>query len=109
MRSLLSPAKSSSLPFMMKLSGFVRRQDFVPACSCGENQTCVGLARAGLGVVFVSGRTEDIPSEGLEFVEIAAPVPELEIAVVWRTRDPSVLLQPFRELAEITIENGSID
>ena len=32
MRSLLSPAKSSSLPFMMKLSGFVRRQDFVPAC-----------------------------------------------------------------------------
>lgn len=32
MRSLLSPAKSSSLPFMMKLSDFVRRQDFVPAC-----------------------------------------------------------------------------
>ncbi|HCT7767210.1 TPA: LysR family transcriptional regulator [Klebsiella pneumoniae] len=77
--------------------------------SCGENQTCVGLARAGLGVVFVSGRTEDIPSEGLEFVEIAAPIPELEIAVVWRTRDPSVLLQPFRELAEITIENGRIN
>ena len=71
--------------------------------SCGENQTCVGLARAGLGVVFVSGRTDDIPSEGLEFVDIAAPVPELEIAVAWRTRDPSILLQLFKDLAASSI------
>ncbi|CZY43232.1 MULTISPECIES: LysR family transcriptional regulator [Enterobacter cloacae complex] len=64
---------------------------------CGENQTCVGLARAGLGVVFVSGRTTDIPSEGLVFVEIDDPAPVMEIAVAWRTRDPSPLLALFKQ------------
>ncbi|HBX9789589.1 TPA: LysR family transcriptional regulator [Klebsiella pneumoniae] len=64
---------------------------------CGENQTCVGLARAGLGVVFVSGRTTDIPSEGLVFIEIDDPAPVMEIAVAWRTRDPSPLLALFKQ------------
>lgn len=64
---------------------------------CGENQTCVGLARAGLGVVFVSGRTGDIPSDGLVFLDIADPAPVMEIAVAWRTRDPSAFLSLFKE------------
>jgi len=63
---------------------------------CGENQTCVGLARAGLGVVFVSGRTSDISSEGLVFVDIEDPAPVMEIAVAWRTQDPSSLLSIFK-------------
>ncbi|XQS17101.1 LysR family transcriptional regulator [Citrobacter telavivensis] len=67
---------------------------------CGENQTCVGLARAGLGVVFISGRTGDIPSDGLVFIDIEDPAPVMEIAIAWRTRDPSSLLSFFKESAE---------
>lgn len=68
---------------------------------CGENQTCVGLARAGLGVVFVSGRTSDISSEGLVFVDIEDPAPVMEIAVAWRTQDPSSLLSVFKNNASL--------
>lgn len=68
---------------------------------CGENQTCVGLARAGLGVVFVSGRTSDISSEGLVFVDIEDPAPVMEIAVAWRTQDPSSLLSVFKNNAPL--------
>jgi DNA-binding transcriptional LysR family regulator len=74
---------------------------------CGENQTCVGLARAGLGVVFVSGRTTDIPSDGLIFIDIDDPAPVMEIAVVWRTRDPSTLLSPFKDyVSEMRMNNN---
>lgn len=68
---------------------------------CGENQTCVGLARAGLGVVFISGRTNDISSDGLVFIDIEDPAPVMEIAVAWRTRDPSSLLSFFKKSVEI--------
>ncbi|EMU1127493.1 TPA: LysR family transcriptional regulator [Citrobacter koseri] len=68
---------------------------------CGENQTCVGLARAGLGVVFMSGRVSDVSSEGLVFMDIEDPAPVMEIAVAWRTRDPSSLLSVFKENASI--------
>lgn len=72
---------------------------------CGENQTCVGLARAGLGVVFISGRTGDIPSDGLVFIEIEDPAPVMEIAIAWRTRDPSTLLPFFKDnAAQLTQE-----
>lgn len=63
---------------------------------CKGNQTCVSLARAGLGVVFVSGRTDEINGEGIVFVDIEDPAPVLDIALAWRTRDPSPLLSLFK-------------
>lgn len=64
---------------------------------CGENQSCMGLARAGLGIVFISGNIADISSEGLIFIDIEDPAPVLVIAIAWRTKDPSSLLGLFRQ------------
>ncbi|HFJ9613168.1 TPA: LysR family transcriptional regulator [Stenotrophomonas maltophilia] len=62
---------------------------------CAENQTCLGLARAGLGVLFIPSRRTNLPVEGLVFLEVADPVPELHIAAAWRTDDPSAFLAAF--------------
>lgn len=65
---------------------------------CGENETCVSHARAGLGVVFVMGQAPDFPREGLAILDIEDPVPILEIAMAWRTDDPSSCLVEFQNL-----------
>lgn len=64
---------------------------------CTENQSCVGLALAGLGVVFVTEHTQDTLADGLVYVDIETPAPVMEIAVAWRTEDPSPLVAFFRE------------
>ena len=65
---------------------------------CGENQTCIGLAKAGLGVIFIPGQTTDLGTDGLVILDIEDPTPVLEVALAWRNDDPSPCLSMFREL-----------
>jgi DNA-binding transcriptional LysR family regulator len=65
---------------------------------CDENQTCLGLAKAGLGVIFITGQLTDCATEGLVVLDIEDPTPVLELALAWRDDDPSPCLSVFREL-----------
>lgn len=65
---------------------------------CPRDETCLGHAKAGLGVVFVMGQTAGSVGDGLVVLDIDEPVPELEIAMAWRKDDPSVCLDAFRTL-----------
>ncbi|THF25795.1 LysR family transcriptional regulator [Pseudomonas atacamensis] len=64
---------------------------------CAENQTCMGLARAGLGVFFFPGKQTDLSDKGLVVLDIVDPVPIIEVAAAWRTDDPSAFLMTFLE------------
>lgn len=68
---------------------------------CGQDETCIGLAKAGLGVLFILGQKTEMPLDGLAILEVEDPVPELEIALAWRTDDPSTCLQEFWKLDAI--------
>lgn len=63
---------------------------------CEENQTCLGLAKAGLGVVFIPGQSPQPIADGLSLVDIEDPVPILELALAWRKEDPSPYLDVFK-------------
>ena len=65
---------------------------------CDENQTCIGLAKAGLGVIFIPCQTPDFTTDGLVVLDIEDPTPVLEVALAWRNDDPSPCLSVFREL-----------
>lgn len=65
---------------------------------CPENETCMGLARAGLGVFFIPQQKTDVATDGLIVLDIEDPVPMLEIAIAWRTDDPSACLSVFRDM-----------
>lgn len=65
---------------------------------CGKDETCLGNAKAGLGVIFVMGQTSNSVGSGLVVLDIDDPVPELEIAMAWRSEDPSVCVSEFRTM-----------
>ncbi|ENE2732123.1 LysR family transcriptional regulator [Stenotrophomonas maltophilia] len=65
---------------------------------CEENQTCLGLAKTGLGVVFIPSQSQQPIVDGLSLVDIEDPVPVLELAIAWRKEDPSPYLAIFKEL-----------
>ena len=64
--------------------------------SC-DDQTCMGLVRAGMGVLFAPMATQPVSTEGIKLIEIEDPVPTLQIGLAWRKDDPSVSLQLFRD------------
>ncbi|MBS0251330.1 MAG: LysR family transcriptional regulator [Proteobacteria bacterium] len=66
---------------------------------CHENQTCVGLVEAGLGVSFVMTQIDCVANAEVRVIDLEAPAPVLSVAVAWRRDDPSPLLGTFRELA----------
>lgn len=66
---------------------------------CHENQTCMGLVEAGLGVTFVMTQLEGTADANLRIIDLEAPAPVLSIAVTWHRDDPSPLLDTSRGLA----------
>lgn len=64
--------------------------------SC-DDQTCMGLVRAGMGVLFAPMAMQPVSTEGIKLIEIEDPVPTLQIGLAWRKDDPSVSLQLFRD------------
>jgi len=64
--------------------------------SC-DDQTCMGLVRAGMGVLFAPVATQPVSTEGIRLIEIEDPVPTLKIGLAWRKDDPSASLRLFRD------------
>jgi len=65
---------------------------------CDENQTCLALVKAGLGVIFIPGQKTDFATDGLVILDIEDPTPVLEVALAWRIDDPSPRLGIFRDM-----------
>jgi DNA-binding transcriptional LysR family regulator len=65
---------------------------------CDENQSCLALVKAGLGVVFIPGHMTNFATDGLAVLDIEDPTPILEVALAWRIDDPSPRLSSFRDL-----------
>lgn len=66
---------------------------------CQENQSCLSLVEAGMGVCFVTNESEVGLRGGLSLVALEAPTPVLNIAMAWRKEDPSAILDTIKVIA----------
>ncbi|KAB2678434.1 MULTISPECIES: LysR family transcriptional regulator [Hyphomicrobiales] len=66
---------------------------------CQENQSCISLVEAGIGVTFVTGHMIATDEKKMRVIELHAPVPTLNVALAWRRDDRSPLLTTIRELS----------
>jgi DNA-binding transcriptional LysR family regulator len=67
----------------------------------GERQSCAALLIAGAGVHLVAPSLENLRSEGVIYVPLIGPAPELELAAAWRRDDPSPLVAEAARLCEL--------
>jgi len=61
--------------------------------------TMISLVRAGAGTALVTSSVQVTGSKGVLFKKIRGPLPMTEIAIAWRARNPSPLLQSFLKTA----------
>ncbi len=66
---------------------------------CQENQSCLSLVEAGIGVSFVMNQMDCVIRGDMRVIELEAPAPVLSVAVAWRRDDTSPLLETIRSLA----------
>ncbi|MEG6507689.1 LysR family transcriptional regulator [Methyloligella sp. 2.7D] len=66
---------------------------------CHENQSCLSLVEAGIGVSFVMNQIDCVARGDVHIVDLEAPAPVLSIALAWRSDDPLPFLEKIRSLA----------
>ncbi len=62
-------------------------------------QTIVGLVAGGIGVALVPSSLQNIPRRGVVYKPVHGLSPTIELGVVWRRDDPSIVLKSFLEVA----------
>src|SRR5918998_1039116 len=62
-------------------------------------QTIVGLVAGGIGVALVPSSLQNIPRRGVAYKPLRGLSPTVELGIVWRRDDPTVVLNPFLEVA----------
>jgi DNA-binding transcriptional LysR family regulator len=62
-------------------------------------ETLVGLVGAGAGIALVASSVQMRGGTGVTFKKITGPLPMTEIAVVWRRKNPSPLVDAFLQTA----------
>jgi DNA-binding transcriptional LysR family regulator len=62
-------------------------------------QTIVGLVAGGIGVALVPSSLQNIPRRGVVYKPVRGLSPTVELGIVWRRDDPTVVLNPFLEVA----------
>lgn len=58
-------------------------------------ETLLGLVRSGAGIALVASSIERRGDPGIAFRRVTGPLPLAEIAVAWRSNDPSPLVRTF--------------
>ena len=61
--------------------------------------TTTALVAAGLGVAIVPLSSKVIGREGVSYLNFEAPLPEIEIAMIWREKDKNPALARFIQIA----------
>ncbi len=62
-------------------------------------ETLIGLVRSGAGIALVASSVQMRGGAGITFKKITGPLPMTEIAIAWRLKNPSPLLESFLETA----------
>lgn len=62
-------------------------------------QTIVGLVAGGIGVALVPSSLQNIPRRGVAYKPVRGLSPTVELGIIWRRDDPTVVLNPFLEVA----------
>jgi DNA-binding transcriptional LysR family regulator len=73
-------------------------------------QTIVGLVAGGTGVALVPSSLRNIPRRGVAYKAVHGLSPTVELGVIWRHDDPSMVLKSFLELArERSADLGAVE
>jgi DNA-binding transcriptional LysR family regulator len=70
------------------------------AQEAGQVQTVLGLVASGLGVCLLPDFIRNIRRPGVQYVRLSGSPPEVELAVVWRSDNASLLVQSFVNIIE---------
>ncbi len=72
-------------------------------------QTAVSLVAGGVGIAIVPASVQNLQRTGVVYKSMQEQPPEVEIAVVWRRNDSSLVLQKFLHVvSEITNKSGNL-
>jgi DNA-binding transcriptional LysR family regulator len=62
-------------------------------------QTIVGLVAGGIGVALAPSSLQNILRRGVAYKPVRGLSPTVELGIIWRRDDPTVVLNPFLEVA----------
>jgi DNA-binding transcriptional LysR family regulator len=60
-----------------------------------EIQMLLGFVAAGLGISLLPASVRSFQRSGIAYCDLHPPVPEIELAIAWKTEHPSLVLQRF--------------
>lgn len=85
-----------------------RAENIVPNISLETDhiQTVLGLVAAGLGVSLLPDSVKNLKFPGLTYRPLKKPIPQMEMAVAYRSADPSRVLANFLELVRVLSRTG---
>jgi len=101
--SFILPARYQRMPGLYgQVTEACRQAGFTPNAVQKDvwlMQTIVGLVAGGIGVALVPCSLQNIPRRGVAYKPIRGLSPTVELGMIWRRDDPTVVLNPFLEVA----------
>ncbi len=70
------------------------------ALEAGQVQTVLGLVASGMGVCLLPDFIKNIRRPGVQYIPLSGSPPEVKLAVVWRSDNPSILVKSFVNVIE---------
>ncbi len=101
----ISLERSSEPALVDRLSAIFQAAGIVPrvAQEARQIQTVLGLVSAGIGISIMSTYIRNIHHEGVTYVPIVEPSPQLRLSLAWKAGPPPPPLKKFQEVArEVT-------
>jgi DNA-binding transcriptional LysR family regulator len=70
------------------------------AQEAGQIQTVLGLVASGMGVCLLPNFVKNIRRPGVQYIPLSGAPPEVKLAVVWRSDNPSIIVKSFVNVIE---------
>lgn len=75
----------------------------------GHEQNCMALLVAGQGVHFIASGMECLEPSGVSHIELSGKIPSLDIAIAWRSEDPSTIVKTLvKDIPEFGLQSGMV-
>jgi DNA-binding transcriptional LysR family regulator len=73
-----------------------------------QMQTIVSLVAGGIGIALVPVSLQNMQRIGVVYRSLEEPTPYAEVAVIWRTDDPSAIVQRFLNIVEVVHQSAEL-
>ncbi len=94
--------RSSEPALVDRLSAIFQEAGLVPRVvqEASQIQTVLGLVSAGIGIFIMSVYIHNIHHEGVTYVPLSEPSPQIRLSMAWRVDAAQPALQAFREISK---------